>query len=203
MPGSVNRVPRLQTLLAGFVRTIRVGQPLDDSSAAVPKAILPGAFNPLHEGHVQIARIAGDRLKCVPHYELSVTNVDKPPLEENEIQSRLAQFSKHDLVWLTRAPTFAEKARLFPGVTFIVGADTIRRITNPCYYENSESALRSAIREIVDRGCRFLVYGRVVEESFRVLSELHIEEQLMSICTEVTEAEFRNDISSTELRRNG
>lgn len=197
----MTRPPNLNYLIDGRVRTIRLGESFDDPTADAPKALLPGAFNPLHEAHREIARIAKVRLNCEAHYELSVANVDKPSLDQAEIESRLSQFSQDELVWLTRAPTFLEKSRLFPGVTFVVGADTITRIADPRYHGNSKDALRDAIREIIDRGCKFLVYGRVIEESFRVLSDMHIEEELMGICTEVTEAEFRNDISSTELRR--
>jgi len=154
----------------------------------------------LHEGHREIVRISKAQLQCDAHYELSVTNVQKAPLEEDEIEGRLSQFSRHDLVWLTRAPTFAEKSRLFPGVTFLVGADTITRISDLGYYGNSSSELRRAIGEITDRGCSFLVFGRIAKRTFRTLSELRIEDDLMGICTEVTEAEFRVDISSSELR---
>jgi hypothetical protein len=194
------RSSHLRDLIHGRMRTIRVGQPSDDSDEHTPRALFPGAFDPLHEGHREIARIAESRLRCAPQFELSVTNVDKAALEELEIKSRLSQFAKHNVVWLTRTPTFVEKAQMFPGATFVVGADTIHRICDPRYYDNSQEEMNSAIREIAHFGCRFLVFGRILEESFRTLSELRIDDLLKSICTEVAEAEFRVEISSTELR---
>ena len=38
-----------------------------------------------------------------------------------EVRRRLAQCTWRAPLWLTRAPTFAEKALLFPGVVFVVG----------------------------------------------------------------------------------
>ena len=66
-----------------------------------------------------------------PVFEMSILNVDKPPLDYMEIERRLKQFPAEQAIYLTRAATFAEKSRLFPGATFIVGADTVRRIAEP------------------------------------------------------------------------
>src|SRR5262249_35492969 len=85
-----------------------------------PAAMLPGAFNPVHEGHWDLAAAAARLLGVPVAFELSVTNVDKPPLSPAEVRRRLAQFAWHGPVWVTRTPTFAEKARLFPGAAFVV-----------------------------------------------------------------------------------
>jgi len=105
-------------------------------------------------------------------------------------------------VWLTRAATFAEKAVLFPGSLFVIGADTIVRIADPQYYGQDPRARDQAIAHIADQGCRFLVFGRVVSGEFQSASELKLPADLLAICQEVSEDEFRDDVSSTELRRN-
>ena len=51
--------------------------------------ILPGAFNPLHEGHRQMLAIAEELTGLPGAYELSVANVDKPFLDYREIERRL------------------------------------------------------------------------------------------------------------------
>ena len=167
-----------------------------------PHAIFSGAFNPPHLGHQRLANIAAQRLDLPVAYELSVTNVDKPPLDFVEIASRLGALRQMDdtaKVVLTRAPTFWQKAALFSGCTFVVGADTLVRIGDPRYYKDSID-LDSAIAEIADRGCRFLVFGRLIDDRFQVLSELSIPDKLRALCDEVSASEFREDVSSTDLR---
>ena len=76
-----------------------------------------------------------------PAFELSVANVDKPALAPEEVRRRLAQFAWRAAVWLTRAPTYTEKAELFPGCVFVVGADTAARIVQPRFYQDSEEQM--------------------------------------------------------------
>ena len=106
---------------------LRAGGPL-------PGAVVPGSFNPLHEGHAALLEAARRRTTGSAVYEISITNVDKPALTVAELDARLAQFRGRAPVVLTRAPTFVEKARLLPGTAFAVGADTAARILEPRYY---------------------------------------------------------------------
>src|SRR5438067_1236688 len=132
--------------------------------APVPRGVLAGSFNPLHAGHVELARVAGERLAGPVAFELAVLNADKPPLRAAEVRHRLAQFAWRQTVELTRAATFREKARLLPGVTFVVGADTAERIVHPRYYADRTEDMLEALDEIARHGCRFLVAGRANEQ---------------------------------------
>jgi len=170
--------------------------------APTPGAVLPGSFNPLHAGHLGLAQIASRILGIPVVFELSVTNVDKPPLEEPEVIRRLRQFERRYVVELTRAPTFREKARLFPGSTFVVGADTAERIARPRYYGHREAAMREALDEIAGHGCHFLVAGRVDGAGrFTTVAEAPIPPEYRALFSAIPEAQFRSDLSSTLLRR--
>ena len=135
--------------------------------------------------------------------ELSILNVDKPVMDYLEIERRLRQFPPEQAVWLTRAATFEEKARLFPGATFVVGVDTMRRIADPRDYGNDRDFMLQSIERIISRDCRFLVFGRALASSFIRLADLDLPEVLRRVSSEVPPEKFREDISSTELRKEG
>lgn len=162
-------------------------------------AVLPGAFNPLHDGHRRMREDAQRRLGRPVGYELSVANVDKPPLDYYELNTRLGQFGTAEVV-LTNAPTFIDKARTLGGVVFVVGTDTMQRVAESRYY-GGVGPRDAAIAELAGLGCRFLVYGRVDAGVFRSLSDLTLPPALEGLSTGVPESEFRNDNSSTALRR--
>jgi hypothetical protein len=172
-----------------------------------PKVIFPGAFHPLHAAHRAMAEVAAARMRAPVNWEISITNVDKPPLDFHEMRLRSAQFASNETaplgmpLWFTRAPTFVEKAKIFPGATFIVGVDTIERIAQPRYYNGDPQACQVALEAIAAAGCRFLVFGRKAEGCFDTLADLRLPPVLRAICDEVSEADFRHDLSSTELRR--
>lgn len=170
-----------------------------DFKQATPKILFPGAFNPLHAGHVRMAEVASERCGGPVTFELSIANVDKPPLDFIEISDRLQPLSGRRVL-LTRAPTFVEKARLVPGCVFVVGIDTIERIGEPRYYGGDVALRDAAIDTIARLGCRFLVFGRSTDKGFRTLSDFSLPPQLRTLCDEVPESVFRQDVSSTEQR---
>jgi hypothetical protein len=169
-----------------------------------PAAVLAGAFNPLHAGHLELSTVAADLLKVPVGFELCVCNVDKPPLDASEISDRLEQFAGRAPVWLTRAPTFAEKALLFPGAVFVVGADTAERILALRYYAAAGAGLQQAFEQIRGNACRFLVAARRDERGALLrLSDLDVAQSFRDLFEEIPPARFEREISSTQLRRRG
>jgi nicotinamide mononucleotide (NMN) deamidase PncC len=169
-------------------------------SAPPPSAVLPGSFNPLHAGHLLMARVAEDILQTPVAFEISVTNVDKPPLAATEVRARLAQFAWRARVELTRAPTFLEKSRLFPGATFVVGADTAERLVATRYYGREEQ-MAAALQEIADQRCCFLVAVRAdTAERVRALADVAVAPRFAHLFTPIPESRFRVDASSSDIR---
>ena len=163
-------------------------------------AVLSGSFDPLHQGHERLAQLVSEMLDTEVVFELSVVNVDKPPLEEAEVRRRLRQFRGKWCVVLTRAPTFREKVALFPGCTFVIGWDTAVRLVHPRYYGGHTAAMCAALTEIRAARCRFLVAGRVVEGGFRTLADVDVPSEFADLFEAIPESRFRADVSSTELR---
>ena len=183
---------------------LRLPQGQDDivciGSGTPPQALLPGSFNPAHAGHWTLASVASRLLRVPVAFELSLHNVDKPDLTAYDVERRVRQFAGKADLWLTRAPTFVEKARLFPGTVFVVGADTAARIAAARYYAD-DAAHRQALRTLADLQCRFLVAARAdAAGKLQSLDDLSVSEDWRPLFHAIDASAFRMDVSSTQLR---
>ena len=168
-------VDPIEWLTSGAGDLVELTDGVPTAIGAVPPnaLVLPGSFNPLHDGHRGVLAAASRvRPGCVPAYELAVTNADKGTLPVEEVRRRAAQFtgdvggdfestsaSTSTRLIITRAPLFATKAALMPGATFVIGQDTAIRLVMPKYY-GGEARMMRAFEEIRAHGCSFVVAGR-------------------------------------------
>src|SRR5262252_1876362 len=146
------------SLICGIVKSIH----LPFRGECQDFIIFPGSFNPVHDGHRAVIKHATALTGKPVVAEISVKNVDKPMLDYREIHERCDSLRQEDCfigVYLTSAPTFPEKADLFPNRTFLIGFDTLVRIADPRYY-GGEEARNKALKHLADRGTKFLAYRR-------------------------------------------
>jgi hypothetical protein len=192
----------IDRLVAGGVDRVTVlpdGQAI--LSAPPPAVLLPGSFNPVHEGHVSLARIAEELRQQPVAFEISVTNVDKPPLAGETIRQRITQFAWKSAVELTRAPKFVDKSRLFPRTTFVIGADTAERLVAPKYTGDDAARMQLELEEIANSGASFLVAVRIdAAGRVRALSDVPVPRRYADLFTEIPEHRFRFDVSSSAIR---
>lgn len=185
---------------------------------AVGKVVmLPGSFNPLHEGHTN-ALVQSMKLVegSVGMYELSVRNAAKPTLSYGEIISRLNNFRNQSFPILLTidAPLFIKKAEDYPNTTFVIGIDTLLRLFDPKFGEPEKTLCD--FKRITANGTRFIVFPRSVS-SASISASLtlgvscdasltlnmikdKIPPELFEFFTEVTDNEFM-DVSSSQLRK--
>mmetsp|Transcript_48009 Transcript_48009/g.89473 ORF Transcript_48009/g.89473 Transcript_48009/m.89473 type:complete len:318 (-) Transcript_48009:390-1343(-) len=198
-------VDALDALLAGEERMVEFSSMGAIRGTTRAHIVLPGSFNPVHDGHRELLRAAQKlRPSRTAAYELSVTNADKGCLPKDQVVARIKQFLEpgSPAVICTDAPLYIAKARLMPNTSFVVGMDTARRLIMDKYYNDSHENMMAALAEIKTLGCEFLVGGRLDPGgSFEELQRLQVPQGLEGLFVQIHD--FRIDVSSTELREQG
>jgi hypothetical protein len=133
-------------------------------------------------------------------FEICIQNADKPPLSYHEINRTLQQFKNRHHWIITKQGRFSEKSAMFPNSVFIIGADTLLRILNEKFYLNYKDMMNQ-LDLFNHHNINFLVFGRNVNNKFFTLSNITLPNHISSRFTGFDENIFRNDISSTIIRK--
>tara|TARA_B100001094_G_C18146947_1_gene781340 strand:+ start:642 stop:1790 length:1149 start_codon:yes stop_codon:yes gene_type:complete len=165
-----------------------------------PRVFLSGSFNPLHQGHINLAKTVEKLSGREVNLELSIQNVDKPDISLADIEKRLAGICGHFPVILTRCSRFFDKARFFVAPHFVVGYDTAARMVDGKYYQNGKIGMESSLQELKDSETIIWVAGRLVDGRFKTFKDLSLPDGLDGLFRPVTQEQFRLDVSSTQLR---
>jgi nicotinic acid mononucleotide adenylyltransferase len=177
---------------------------LNEAKASVEpdkiRLVFPGSFDPCHSNHVFMAKMASEKLNTPVYFEISLTNVDKPPIDFISLNQRLDSLREHKGeafmggICLTNAPLFLQKADLFPNSTFIIGADTFNRLFDAKYYGGTVDT-QAILKYFKERNVCFMVFQRKSVE-------MSVRPEVLNFCEIVPMEEYEDDgISSTEIRR--
>jgi len=167
--------------------------------------ILPGSFNPVHEGHVTLGEVAARKCgvdKSNVIFELSALNADKGLIAKEEIEKRVEMIVDRGFgAMITHKPFFYAKNDYLKEGFFVVGADTYKRIVNTKYYNNSRDIMISKLSEFEKNKNTLVVAPRLNSETNKVetLKDFEIPDVLKPFVSELEH--FRRDVSSTEIRK--
>lgn len=194
----------IESLLSGDIRCVEYyGDHIVRDAPRVGALLLPGSFNPVHDGHLSLLKAAENVTGRTGMFEMTVTNPDKGTIDTSIVKKRLLQFTEKSIPFLlTRAPLFRDKAEMFPDSIFVVGYDTAVRILDPKYYGGTDLDMGMDLQCIRSKECRFMVAGRTVEidgkKIYRALENVAIPTRLEELFLPLDN--FRVDISSTMIR---
>jgi nicotinic acid mononucleotide adenylyltransferase len=163
------------------------------------RLLLPGSFNPAHDGHREMLATAEAITGLSGAFEMTLRNADKPDLDYLTAHERLEGLAERP-VWLTNLSNFEQKAKQFPHATFVLGTDTLSRIAEPRFYADDPVRMLDAFNNLAAQGARFLVFGRRLQQQFVELTDLNLPTELAGLCQAVPAEQFRNDISSSAIR---
>lgn len=108
--------------------------------------LFPGSFNPFHDGHREIAEYIYEKYGEQVHFEISIFNRDKPPVDYFSLYNRVKSIPLNEnfcgKIFITNTSLFSDKEKLFPNYKYIVGADTWNRIVADKSYLISSQSLK-------------------------------------------------------------
>lgn len=162
-------------------------------------AIMPGAFNPPHEGHYGMVDEYEDAQRRKVIFAITANAPHKPPLTFQECLKRAKMLQGRNRLFSKDDPLYLDKARLHTNTPMVIGADALLRMFDPKWGLDLEASLQ----EFWSLGTKFGVFGRVVNGKFmdagdaiRTLPKpLYDKYRLL-----FSEVYGKWDISSTELR---
>ena len=160
--------------------------------------LLPGSFDPCHEGHQMIADAVERQYGRRVAYAVTADPVHKPSLRTVDLLDRVASIHlgggrTRTIVLTERDPLFIDKARQFPGAGIALGVDALVRMLDPSWGPNVGEMLET-FRAL---GTRFYVVGRSVDGRWTTIDDVPIPDRFRRLFESV---EGRHDVSSTELR---
>jgi nicotinic acid mononucleotide adenylyltransferase len=162
-------------------------------------ALMPGAFNPPHEGHLCLADQYEQTYGSRVVFAMCANPPHKDEMTVQDCLKRAQLLRGRDRVFTRDDPYYIDKARRYPYTPMLIGADALLRMFDPKWGLDSATMLN----EFESLGTKFYVGGRNIDGAFVSLSDVldklpsNLWDSIERLCVEI---DGRWDISSTELR---
>lgn len=160
---------------------------------------IPGAFNPIHEGHENLIMAASKASGLQPILSITANPPHKPHLTVPQMIAKVRALKGHT-VYFNQDPLFIDQARRFPGCSFAIGADAM-----DCMLDPKWCPVEPMLAEFVKLGTKFYVSSRLVGDRYMDVDAVCAKHGGIDLGYNI----FRHvsvprlDISSTQLREQG
>ncbi len=165
-------------------------------------ALMPGAYNPPHEGHFGTAQNVMDEYGRTVVYEVTAEPPHKEALSVQLLLQRAKLLHGHDRLFTRKEPFYLDKARAFPGIPMVLGADAMVRMLDPKWGVD----LEAMFKEFRKLDTKLLIAGRTIGDKFVTVDDISKDLRLQNpyvwgyAQSVMLPISGRFDISSTELR---
>jgi nicotinic acid mononucleotide adenylyltransferase/nicotinamide mononucleotide (NMN) deamidase PncC len=159
--------------------------------------VFSGSFNPIHDGHKAMIKMAQEITGEKPYLELTVNNADKGFLDYIELEDRIKNLDDYEFI-LTNAPTMKAKVEAIKKyapmaeIIFVVGSDTYERVWDEKYGYSVDFLERF----FKDNKIKFIMFKR---GGYAPIDFTHGKDLLIK--HETLESFETSKISSTDLRK--
>lgn len=161
-------------------------------------AMMAGTFNPPHEGHYGLAdsfrRTHGRNVV----FEIGTNPPHKAPPTVQDLLKRAKMLRGRDALFSKDIPMYLDKARAFPKMPLLIGADTMVRMLDPKWGVD----IQSMLEEMTKLGTTFYVSGREIDGKFTTCDDIvgAFPYNLLNYVSLFKTLKGRWDISSSQLR---
>lgn len=132
------------------------------------KVLMPGAYNPPHEGHHGVAAAVEAVADLPVVYTVTADNPHKGQLSVQDLLKRARMLRGKNRLFTRGDPLYIDKARMFLDTPIAMGADALERMLDPKWGADPEQMLY----EFAQLGTRFYVSARPVNGKVLTLGEV-------------------------------
>lgn len=174
------------------------GKRLASISHVEDYAMMAGTFNPPHEGHYGLADSFRRTHGRSVVFEIGTNPPHKAAPTVQDLLKRAKMLRGRDALFSKDIPMYLDKARAFPKMPLLIGADTMVRMLDPKWGVD----IQSMLEEMAHLGTTFYVSGREIDGKFTTRDDIvgSFPYNLINYVSLFETLEGRWDISSSQLR---